>query len=521
MALLDQFLSGFSVQNEFAPQDQQEALLANLFRQIQASQAAPAQQPTPPAPAAGIGAPQIGEAQALPVGVQVPRGPDPRHVTDWQTTAAPEPAPPAGGSASVGLPAADYQPPRDLPVREEPKIAGAPYGPAQSAPMPMSFGHILPGPEPARAPVASAQKAGGRTWQQTLSDFGDALQGKDVPDREMQNKTAEAIATRFPELAGLAPAIVRDPHSLRAILPSLFGTRGENELSEVYDKDGRPQRALVNKRTGAYTPIGAPGIAKQDPVEMLARREDYKEQADLRKADGKRIAELNEQADAARGQLDNVRNLRIARDGVSYEGGYLSGPRTWLGKNLPDVLPGNGLPLIPSQEEAGRAESVESLAENVRLGFVEKTKGAVSDSEMRIFGAATPGMQMTDAGAQTIMDGMQAAADRTVERAKFYEAYRGQNKTLSGAQEAWDSYVAKNPIITADGKGGFAVNKGNVGNWRAYVGGEPQAAQTGGQGQGQAGPAALDEARNAIARGAPRDKVIERLRASGIDATGL
>jgi hypothetical protein len=375
-------------------------------------------------------------------------------------------------------------PTEQMPVREQPTV-GQPY----SAP-PQQTGHILPGSAPAPMPsrVASAPQpelsAGDRfnSFNRALEKDGlvgglvNAFGGGADKEFAAYNATVRALTKRIGD-PQMAAAIARDPQLMRTMLPQLFSQKEPSlDVIEVYDEQGRPQKALFNKRTGQTSPIGSPGVAKQDPVDMLARREDYREQADIRKADSKRIAELNEQADAARGQLDNVRNLRIARDGVGYEGGFLSTPRTWLGKNLPDVLPGNGLPFIPSQEEAGRAESVESLAENVRLGFVEKTKGAVSDSEMRIFGNATPGMQMTDAGAKTVMDGMQAAAARTVERAKFYEAYRGQNKTLSGAQEAWDSYVAKNPIITEDGRGGFKVNMDNVGNWRSYVGGEPQPA---------------------------------------------
>jgi hypothetical protein len=351
MALLDQFLSGFSVQNEFAPQDQQEALLANLFRQIQASQAAPAQQPTPAAPASGAGAPQIGEAQALPVGVQVPRGPDPLPITDWQTTGAPEPAPPAGGNASVGIPAADYQPPRDLPVREEPKTAGAPYAPPQSAPMPMGFGHILPGPETARTQVASAPKAGGRTWQQMFSDFGDALQGKDVPDREMQNQTAEAIAKRFPELAGLAPSIVRDPQSLRAILPSVFSREtGSWQLGEI-TRGGQKQKVLVNSRTAETRDVGdaatddgrlPPGYRWKNPSDPrlgMERTPGFEEKP--RQFAPKDLKDLGNEGK----QLSNTRRFLDTFD-PSYAG-YMSGTvgeaATWAGRNLPDGMVPDGI----------------------------------------------------------------------------------------------------------------------------------------------------------------------------------
>jgi hypothetical protein len=176
MALLDQFLSGFSVQNEFAPQDQQEALLANLFRQIQASQAAPAQQPTP-APAPAIGPPQLGEEQRF---ADLPK--------NLPNLFAPQ------------MPTADYQPPRDLPVREEPKTAGTPYGPP-SAPMPMSIGHILPDAPPPQPAQQQPPKAPAQRYevpmQQRIGDFFTALGGGNVPDRaalaEQRNHTIDLL----------------------------------------------------------------------------------------------------------------------------------------------------------------------------------------------------------------------------------------------------------------------------------------------------------------------------------------
>jgi hypothetical protein len=288
---------------------------------------------------------------------------------------------------------------------------------------------------------------------------------------QQRNDTFRYLVPRFGEEA--ARAAMGNPEILKHMLsPKAL----DMDVAEVYDDQGRPQKVVVNKQSGQTTPIGGPGVAKVDPIEMLGRREEFREQADARKADAKRMAELKGAADDARQQIDDVRNLGIARQGVGYEGGFATGLRTQLGKWLPDTPSwAPGLPLIPSREEAGRAESVEALSENVRLGFVQKTKGAVSDSEMRIFGMATPGMQMTDAGARTVMEGMDAAAARTVERAKFAEAWRRERGSLEGADEAWDSYVARNPIIMPDGRGGFTVNKANIGNWRNFMGGGQQA----------------------------------------------
>lgn len=179
------------------------------------------------------------------------------------------------------------------------------------------------------------------------------------------------------------------------------------------------------------------------------------------------VDRMREQADGARTGLANVAQMRALRSKVGYEGGMLNETRTAIGKKLPilSILPG-----IPSAEEAGSAEAIGSLATQMQLDFTNATKGAISDAEMRLFGLATPGMSMTDPGANQILDGMEAGYERVKERSKFYQSYLKNHKSLAGADETWDQYVAANPILSQDKKGNVIINKTNIGNWKNFVG---------------------------------------------------
>lgn len=174
-------------------------------------------------------------------------------------------------------------------------------------------------------------------------------------------------------------------------------------------------------------------------------------------------------AESARGNLADVQQMRALREGVDYEGGWFPETRTTLGRNVGGLL--GWLPGIPTPDEAANAEAIGSKATEMQLNFTNDTKGAISDAEMRLFGQATPGMAMSDAGAEKILSGMEAGYLRAIERSKFYDAYLKANKSISGAEEAWDTYIEANPILSLDPKTGeLKVDKERVSNWRPYIG---------------------------------------------------
>jgi hypothetical protein len=174
------------------------------------------------------------------------------------------------------------------------------------------------------------------------------------------------------------------------------------------------------------------------------------------KIDLKTSNEYRQASDNAGDVLGSLDELQAARDETTREGPILG--------MLPNV--------------SGPAQRVESTAENVRLGFVQKTKGAVSDAEMRVFGQATPNMSMRDDAAAPIITGMRLANQRVQERANFFDAWMRSRGSLEGAQDAWKRFTDEKPIIARDPKTNkFVPQPQNVSSWKPYFDGSAAARQ--------------------------------------------
>lgn len=170
----------------------------------------------------------------------------------------------------------------------------------------------------------------------------------------------------------------------------------------------------------------------------------------------KRLSEAQVSADDASALKADIANLRMSRDKTGYEGGW--GADTWATVGGYVGAPGSAA-----------MQEVRANAEALRLALTQKTKGAISDSEMKIFGLATPGLNMSDDAAKGVLDAQEAAAERSVQKNMFLKSWVQQNGSDYGADEAWSSYVAENPVISQSKDGNILVNKSNVSNWRDYV----------------------------------------------------
>lgn len=293
-----------------------------------------------------------------------------------------------------------------------------------------------------------------------LGALGAAMEQSAASEKQtkLRNDTYDMLLRRGVD-SDTARMAVTDPSVGKVVIPRALGLGGASDATK-----NAPTGYMWNDPTDQSKGVRQiPGFApKPDPIETAMRKEEFK-------ADSKTMAELEKSGNVARDTLDDINRLRNARKAVGYEGGFFTGARTFLGKNLPDGIGVVGIPGIPSQEEAGRAEEVESIATNLQLKFTEKTKGAISNREMELFGRATPGMSMSDAGAENVMDAFEAGATKAREKPKFFEAYRRAHGTLDGADSAWDSFVESKPVLTDDGKGGYSVNKKNATAWGDFV----------------------------------------------------
>lgn len=258
-----------------------------------------------------------------------------------------------------------------------------------------------------------------------------------------RNQTLRALINRGLD-EETALAAVNNPDLMKVILPRLFG--GKMKLGKITTTQG--DQSVFYDEYGNIQPIGAPG--GKGGVNSKFRQK-------MQENDAALIKDYRTAADDARTSLSNLSQLEEARKGVSYEGAPLA--------DLWSRVMG-----YVANEGAG--ENVRSLSTNIQLGFTNMTKGAITDREMGIFAGATPGLQMSDDGANRVIQGMRAGARRTIERAKFFEEYaRRTGGSLDGALERWNSFIDQNPVLSSDPKapGRMSVNEANVGSWQRYL----------------------------------------------------
>lgn len=271
-----------------------------------------------------------------------------------------------------------------------------------------------------------------------------------------------------PALVAAEAGLYRDPREDR--LSDIQLRKAEVELANA-QRPKAPERLEVNGRIVERGPNGWKEVyAAPEAGDSKLSDNIRKEQ---NKIDLKTVNEYRQGADNASDVLGALDELEAARDETTKEGPILG--------FLPNV--------------SGPAQRVQSASENVRLGFVQKTKGAVSDAEMRVFGQATPNMSMRDEAAGPIITGMRLANQRVQERANFFDSWMRSRGSLEGAQEAWKRFTEQKPILERDPKTNkFVPRPENVKAWREFFDGTATATSPANTNMGSASPTTVDPA---------------------------
>lgn len=260
-----------------------------------------------------------------------------------------------------------------------------------------------------------------------------------------RNQTLRALINRGLD-QDTAMAAISNPEILRAVLPTLFGGNGGGDIEEIYDEATGLPRKVLRTKDGRLIPVG--GLKRDNATAALSKAQQT--------ANIKRVESYKNDADTSREIMTQLATLKELRKDVGYEGMPLA-------PMIAKVFGWTGL------FSGGAGAALAPSAATLQLGFTNMTKGAISDAEMGLFASATPGIEMNDEAAGNVMTAMEAGAKRVQERSKFYEKWlKVNNGDLVGAQEAWDNYVATNPIIAKDVKG-IKVNPKNIANWQDYV----------------------------------------------------
>lgn len=157
-----------------------------------------------------------------------------------------------------------------------------------------------------------------------------------------------------------------------------------------------------------------------------------------------RVTAQQDIASSASNLKDTVKMLRNANSRTGY-----TGPGGGVYDAVDSTLEQFGVPSLPG--DAGSRATMRSGGLDVALQQVQKTKGAISNAEMALFMAASPGLQNTPAGNAALLDMIDAIAERQIEKSKQMEKWRQTNRTLDGFEAAWSQYIDTNPILVEDG----------------------------------------------------------------------
>lgn len=300
-------------------------------------------------------------------------------------------------------------------------------------------------------PMAGALMGGQGNQQNfanALSAMGPALQ---------QNKTMGFLKQNYPELAaqveaglpvGEAFRMMSEERRLKAQAPKA------PDVQTFFDDQGREYKAQWDG--AGWQPVGGPKASRDGGLEVTLADGTTVRQGTFGSQDGKNVANrITTEQDMAKGSSDlkaTVAQLRKANENTGYSGvgGSIYGA-------VDDTLEQFGVPSLPGNARA-RA-TMKSGGLSVALGKVQQTKGAISNAEMDLFMAASPGLQNTPEGNAAILDMADAVADRQIMRTQEMETWRQQRGTLDGFEAAWGEYINANPIIvpTEDGSARLAT----------------------------------------------------------------
>jgi hypothetical protein len=323
-------------------------------------------------------------------------------------------------------------------------VPGAPMSPPQAG----QPGMPQPSQQPADIPQLPQQSqlaaflSGLGSSNAILPAIGGGMQAvQDLKSQQTaRNHTLRALINR-----GLDPdtaiAAVSNPEILKQILPRLFGGQfgGKAKLGTILDEEGREQTVFYDEY-GNTQPIG--GVKPSSYEEGL-----QKQGLDV-------IKDYREAASEAETTIGQLSQLKRARETTTYEG--MPFADVWA--------------RVMGLYGEGGGEDIRSTAANLQLQFTKQTKGAISDREMELFALSTPGLSMSDPGAERVITAMEAAANRTIERNKFFQQWSKLNRgDITGADASWNNYVNDNQIISQDAQGNLSVDKGKISNWAGYL----------------------------------------------------
>ena len=459
-----------------------------------------------------------------------------------------------GGGSSGGNPLAGLPIIGDLFGGGQGQQAQASYGSGQGQQgVPFTPGGQGQAPSAQGAPAGNGQAPsglGGMSQQQALALLSDPR----TSPQEAQAIMSRAFPSPMIEKTSDGKIVSIDPRGGPARV--LYSSQGYRPATA----EERKTYGVTDDRPFTFGPDGKPEFGAVDPnAKETNEQRDYKQvvkqaldagqtppnfsdyQMSLRRS-GAATVTVDQKAETALAQARGAglgkRLNEVADDSskVAAEGIQVARIRDLLGSV--DTGPGTayaekfrqttGIPLDPKTD---KVQALQAAVQNLAPALRVPGSGSQSDTELRNFQASIPGLMNTPGGNEQILQTLEGAIAYRQQRSAIAQAWQRGDidpKTADAQIAALPSPFAK-PAASPSGSNASAAALGS-GLGGGYLPGaaRPQAGftapPTASAAPPQTAPApsdALAQAQAAIARGAPRAAVIQRLQAAGINPAGL
>lgn len=114
------------------------------------------------------------------------------------------------------------------------------------------------------------------------------------------------------------------------------------------------------------------------------------------------------------------------------------------------------------------ASTFRTIAAAMQRNAYVPGEGQISNFERQLFAQANLDLGRPMQTNFDLIEANRIAAERAIERSKFFERYFSVNRTLSGADDLWEQYINNNPILIQDDKGQIVKNRNRANSYEEY-----------------------------------------------------
>lgn len=233
---------------------------------------------------------------------------------------------------------------------------------------------------------------------------------------------------------------------------------GPKGVKEVYTAPTDPQSPIAKIQAdlaaGRITPEQYQlGVSKMGPTQVNMNVGGKAEETAEAKGVGGFYADIykDTQNQGLSAQSQKARINRAKQLLANIETGTLTPTTATVKGAFRDLMGPEALNALGIKDDTPVADALRSLGTQFTLGFVDQTKGAISNAEMDLFQKASPGLANSTEGNMLILEMAGGITDRQQKVAKLAREYRQKRGRIDeGFMAELEKFHEANPLFTED-----------------------------------------------------------------------